>query len=201
MCRKLECQWCGELVGLRHPQQCFGRHPEWPVIVHPHHCRLVRQVGLWQVLPHQQIAEWVTSLFYTLLNTFCATQRGPRSSRLCSRRLWSKALILETLDLLSWKTQPKWNWLQNKLPSDEGRELYHFLLHCVDVQIGKNTMASQKKKKPQNKKSFSEGLDIDFSWMVTASIKLMTQTMVWCLVLNKLERRRVKLCQTQRVQC
>ena len=31
---------------------------------------------------------------------------------------------------------------QNELPSDEGRELYHFLLHCFDVQIGKNTMAS-----------------------------------------------------------
>ena len=34
-----------------------------------------------------------------------------------------------------------------------------------------------------------------FSWIMTASIKLMTRTMDGCLILNKLGRRRVKLCQ------
>ena len=68
----------------------------------------------------------------------------PRSSRLCSRRLWNETLVPQTLLLLSWKTQLNWNWFQNKLPCDEGRELYHFLLHCFDVQMGKNMMASQR---------------------------------------------------------
>ena len=34
-----------------------------------------------------------------------------------------------------------------------------------------------------------------FSWMMTASIKLLTQMMDGCLILNKLGRRRVKLYQ------
>ena len=38
-------------------------------------------------------------------------------------------------------------------------------------------------------------MDIDFSWMMTAGIKLLTQTMDGCLILNKLVRRRVKLYQ------
>ena len=42
---------------------------------------------------------------------------------------------------------------------------------------------------------FSKALDIYFSWVMTASIKLMTQTIDWCLILNKLGRRRVKLCE------
>ena len=42
------------------------------------------------------------------------------------------------------KTQPNWNRSQNELPSDERRELYHFLLRCFDAQIGKNTKASQR---------------------------------------------------------
>ena len=37
--------------------------------------------------------------------------------------------------------------VQNELPSKGGRELYHFLLLCFNVQISKNMMASQKKKK------------------------------------------------------
>ena len=40
--------------------------------------------------------------------------------------------------------QPNWNRFVNELPSDEGGELSHFLLRCVDVQIGENTMASQR---------------------------------------------------------
>ena len=40
--------------------------------------------------------------------------------------------------------QPNWNRFQNKLPLAEGRELYHFLLHCFDVRTGKNTIASQR---------------------------------------------------------
>ena len=40
----------------------------------------------------------------------------------------------------------------------------------------------------------SEVLGIYFSWIMIASIKLMTRTMDECLILNKLGRR-VKLCQ------
>ena len=56
----------------------------------------------------------------------------------------NEALIPWTLLLLSWKTQPNWNQFQNEPPSNEGRELYHVLLHCLDIQIGKNMMASQR---------------------------------------------------------
>ena len=41
---------------------------------------------------------------------------------------------------------------------------------------------------------FSEALDIDFTWMLIASIKLLTRMMDGCLILNKLGWRRVKLC-------
>ena len=41
----------------------------------------------------------------------------------------------------------------------------------------------------------SEAVDVDFSWMMIASIKLMTRTMDGYLILNKLGRRRLKLCQ------
>ena len=40
---------------------------------------------------------------------------------------------------------------------------------------------------------FSEALDLYFSWMMTASIKLLTRTMDGCLILDKLVRRRMKL--------
>ena len=78
------------------------------------------------------------------VNTFRTVEWGPRSSRLCSQRPRNKALILRTQLLLSWKTQPYWNWYQNGLSSDEGRKLYYFLLLCFDVQISENTMASQR---------------------------------------------------------
>ena len=45
------------------------------------------------------------------------------------------------------------------------------------------------------KHQFSEALVIDFSWMMTASIKLLTRMMDGCLILNKLGRRRVRMCQ------
>ena len=38
-------------------------------------------------------------------------------------------------------------------------------------------------------------MDIYFTWMMTAGIKLLTQKMDGCLILNKLVRRRVKLYQ------
>ena len=42
----------------------------------------------------------------------------------------------------------------------------------------------------------SEALGLYFSWIMIASIKLMTRTMDECLILNKLgRRRRLKLCQ------
>ena len=33
---------------------------------------------------------------------------------------------------------------KTKLPSNEGKELYHFLLHCFDVQVSENVMACQR---------------------------------------------------------
>ena len=49
----------------------------------------------------------------------------------------------------------------------------------------------------------SKALGIFFSWIMIASIKLMTRTMYGCLILNELGRRRVKLCQRvmATVQC
>ena len=41
----------------------------------------------------------------------------------------------------------------------------------------------------------SEALGVYFSWIMIASIKLMTRTMDGWLIMNKLRRRRVKLCQ------
>ena len=89
---------------------------------------------------------------------------------------------------VSWKTQPYWNWFQNELPPNEGREHYHFPLRCFDVQISKNMMASQRN-------IFFEAVERFFSWMMTASIKLMTRMVDECLILNKPGRRRVTLCQ------
>ena len=50
---------------------------------------------------------------------------------------------------------------------------------------------------------FSEALDMYFSWIMTVGMKLMTRTTDGCLTLNKLGRRRVKLCQrvTATLQC
>ena len=130
--------------------------------------------------------------FYKLvrcLNTFPTVEQGPHSSRLCSICLWNEALILRILLLLSWKTQPNWNWFQNEPLSDEGRELYHFLSCCFDIHIGKSMMASQR-----NISFWSIGY-IYFPLSLIVSIKMMTRTMVGCLILNKLGRRRVKLCQ------
>ena len=45
---------------------------------------------------------------------------------------------------------------------------------CFDVQIGRNTMASQRK-------ISSKAVGVHFSWIMIASIKLMTQTMDGCL--------------------
>ena len=86
------------------------------------------------------------------------------------------------------KHKPNWNRFQNKLPSDEGRELYHFLLSCFDIEISKNTLASQRNI------SFWSIEYLYFSWIMIGSIKLMTLTMDGCLILNKLGRRRVRLC-------
>ena len=113
------------------------------------------------------------------LNTFHSAEWGPRSSGLCSQQLYFCCLG---------KTQPNWNRFQNELPSNEGRELHQFLLCCFDVQISKNTMASQEM-------LVSEALGIYFPWNMIASIKLMTRTMDGWLIMNKLRRRRVKLCQ------
>ena len=81
-------------------------------------------------------------------NTFRIIERGPHSSHLCSHCLRNWGLVPWTLLSLSWKTQPNWNQFKNKLPSDVGRELYHFLLHCFDIQIGGNMMAIQRNINP-----------------------------------------------------
>ena len=49
----------------------------------------------------------------------------------------------------------------------------------------------------------SEALGINFLWTLIASIKIMTQTMDECLILNKLGSWTVKLCQTAKatLQC
>ena len=56
-----------------------------------------------------------------IFNTFHTAERGPRSSI-------STFIVLENTA----KLKP----YQNELPSNEGRELFHFLLHCFDIQIG-----------------------------------------------------------------
>ena len=43
--------------------------------------------------------------------------------------------------------------------------------------------------------NFFKAFDMYFSWMMSVSIKLMTWMMDGCLILNKLGRRRVTLCQ------
>ena len=78
------------------------------------------------------------------INIFHTTERGPHSSWLCSCCPQNKALVSRTLLLSFWETQPNWNQFQNELPFDKGRDHYHFLLHCFDVQISKNMMASQR---------------------------------------------------------
>ena len=128
------------------------------------------------------------TMLQLLVNTLCTAEWGPRSSWLCTSRLWNEALVPQILLLLSWKTQPNWNRFQNKLPSGEGRELYHFLLHCFWCSSRQNMMASQR-----NISFWSTG--IHFPWILIVSIKMMTRTMDGCLILNKLGRRRVKLSQ------
>jgi len=65
---------------------------------------------------------------------------------------------------------------------------------CVDVPItvGQNKMDSQR-----NNYWFSEALDQDFSGMTTASIKFVLRMMDGCLILNRLGRRGVQLCQSE----
>ena len=59
----------------------------------------------------------------------------------------------------------------------------------LTFQIGENMMASQR-----NICFLKHRIFVGFSWMMTASIQLMTGTMDGCLILNKLGRRRVALC-------
>ena len=104
-------------------------HENW-IILHSDHIRIVLR---------SDSCVWKHGL-----NTFCTVEQGPRSSQLCSRLLWNEAHVPWSLLFLSWKTQPNWNQFQNELPSDEGRELYHIMLHCFDIQIRENAMASQR---------------------------------------------------------
>ena len=72
-------------------------------------------------------------LYHDTFNTFRTAEWGTRSSRVCSCCPRYKAFVPRTLLSLSWKTQWNWNQFQNELPSDEGKELHHFLLHCSDI--------------------------------------------------------------------
>ena len=55
---------------------------------------------------------------------------------------WGHRSVNSTFVVL--ENTAKRNQYLNELPSDEGTELYHFLLCCVDIQTGKNMMASQR---------------------------------------------------------
>ena len=70
----------------------------------------------------------------------------------------------------------------------KGENSYRILLRCFDVRISKNTMASKRNI------SFLKHLIYTFQWMMTVSIILMTQTMDGRLILNKLGRRKERLC-------
>ena len=58
-----------------------------------------------------------------------ATTRGPHSANS------TFVVLINTTKLKQF---------QNELPSHERKELYHFLLRCFDIQIGKNTIASER---------------------------------------------------------
>ena len=100
--------------------------------------------------PEESDGGWRLSL--TLLPVACFHQPTELRLILLTHSIpQNEALIPQTLPLFSWKIQPNWNCFQNELPSDEMRglpsdemrEFYHFLLHCFDVQISDNAMASK----------------------------------------------------------
>ena len=99
-----------------------------------------RPVLQWHIclVKPRPVPQWCSCL----VNTFHTEKQGTCSLWLSLWHPQNETLVLQTLFLLSWKTQPNWNRFQNKLPSSEGRELYHFLLCCFDIQISKYMMAS-----------------------------------------------------------
>ena len=128
-------------------------------------------------------------------------EQGPHSLQLCSCHPWNKALIPCSYAHATRGTRPSFQELYfcclGKHRKTETslktnflliKGICHFLLCCFDVQISENIMASE----------WNIGFlkhRTHFSWKMTASIKLMTQMTNGCLTLNKLGRRRMKLCQ------
>ena len=75
------------------------------------------------------------------MNKFHSSALFKRSAQRLSklRQLWTSIPIkLRVLENTA-KLKPVTEWT-----SDNGIELYHFLLCCSDIQIGKTTMASQR---------------------------------------------------------
>ena len=118
------------------------------------------------------------------LNTFCTAQPGPHSLRLCSHHLQKEDLFSRTLLSLSWKTWPNWNWFQNFLPMKGENSI---TAYCV-------VLTFKLEKVPWLVKEILVFWSTGYV-LFTAGIKLTTWTINGCLILNKLGRRRVKLCQ------
>ena len=139
---------------------------------------------MWQETPGQKPRQSI--------NAFRTTKRGPCSSRLCPRRLRNEGLVLWTLLLLSWKTAKL--KMVSKRTSFQWREWTHIISYCLVL-----TFKSAKIQWLVKEILVSEALGIIFLWILIASIKMMTRAMKGCLILNKLGRRRMKLCHCQRV--
>ena len=132
------------------------------------------------------------------------THSIPRNKALvprgCAHATCGMRLCSANSTLVSWKTQPNTTNHHRKHNQIETSFKTNFLLmkrensvtSCFVVltfQIGENMMASQR-----NICFLKHRIFVGFSWMMTASIQLMTGTMDGCLILNKLGRRRVALC-------
>ena len=103
--------------------------------------------ALLSLMPSRSTKLWRYWSEWAVCNLVCITLSVPRNEALVARGCAHAPHKIEGLIpwlLLSWKTQPNWHQFQNELPSDEGRELCHFLLHCFGIQIRKNRMASQR---------------------------------------------------------
>ena len=117
-------------------------------------------------------------------NTFCTTEQGPCSSRLCSRCLRNEAFVPWTLLLLCWKTHQTETGLKTNCLPMKGEN--SITSHCIVFTFKWAKMWWLFKKS-----LVSEAFGTYISWIMVANIKLMTWTMDGCLILNKM-RRRVK---------
>ena len=140
---------------------------------------------------------WVVTWPWVILNTFPTVQPGPPSSLLCSCCPRTKGLENSQLKPVSKRTScclrnkglensqlkpvSKWTsywWRESSITS-----------YCVVLMF-----KSAKIWRLVKELLVSETLGIFFPQILIASIKMMTRTMHGCLILNKLGRRRKKLC-------